>query len=180
MNTYKQEKAIEALERRKELKSKQRCSMTVHLIAYCKLHCDGIILPYRILYDIEKRVLEKTFNEIPPNRFYPKPDITLEIYSLMPKPGDSNYIKSLNEYKKKVEAEKMDSDKWDYYYARFLLPYDLEAFSDFDFLGEIPKNDNERQTLQNFKELCIEVQQDCKKHPENYFSETGRGDGVQY
>ena len=38
---------------------------------------------------------------------------------------------------------------WGYYYAQFLLPYNLSSFTDFDFWGEIPKNEEAKQVVDN-------------------------------
>ena len=52
MNTQQQQKAIEALNKQKEKERKQHHAMFYHLGAYTKLHIDGVLLPYRILYDL--------------------------------------------------------------------------------------------------------------------------------
>ncbi len=67
-----------------------------------------------------------------------------------------------------IEAEKTPSDKWGYYYARFLLPYDLATFTDFDFWGEKPKNAETKRLIDEFRATCIEAQADCREHPEDF------------
>lgn len=177
-------KLQEAIDRKKKQESAQRLSMIYHLAAYSKLHFDKVLLPYRVLYNLEKQEHDKTFLEVPPNPFYPAPAIKTETkwklsqcYSeytgnIPEKNGYPDFSEArkaeLEEYKRLVEAEKMDIEKWGFYYARFLLPYDLHSFSDFDWLGENPKDEEEKELLKNFKAACIEAQADCKAHPENY------------
>lgn len=172
MNAEQREKALEALRKKKELERMQHKAMAFHFMAFGKLHFDKVLLPYRILYDIEKQMFEKSFHEVPPNEFYPAPAMTLKTKYLQPAISSTMDIDELEqqraEYKKIVDAEKMDSDKWDYYFARFLLPYDLLSFSDFDFWGKVPEDKDEKQTLQEFKRVCIEAQTGCREHPEEY------------
>lgn len=176
-------KLQEAIDRKKKQESAQRLSMMYHLSAYFKLHFDKVLLPYRILYNLEKQEHDKTFLEVPPNPFYPAPAMTLKTkwkfphYSgdyaaIQERNGYPNFSEAmkeeLEEYNRIVEAEKMDISKWGFYYARFLLPYDLNSFSDFDWLGENPKDEEEKELLKNFKAACIEAQADCKAHPDKY------------
>lgn len=174
MNAEQREKALEALDKKKELERKQHKAMAFHLMAFGKLHFNKVLLPYRILYDIEKQIFEKTFHEVPPNEFYPAPAMTLKTKYLQPTISSTMDIDELErqraEYKKIVDAEKMDSDKWDYYFARFLLPYDLTSFTDFDFWGKMPERE-EKQMVDEFRQLCIEVQADCRDSPEKYYLE---------
>lgn len=185
MNELQRQKAIEALERKKERERKQNHAMLCHLWAYIQLHCNGVLLPYRVLYDIEKSTHEKTFTEVPPNPYYPHPAVTLATEnSAPPYPAgvkftlddkgypnflsDPEYKKQYDEYLQRVEAEKMKIDDWGYWYARFLLPYDLATFSTFDWWGEKLKDEDARQAVENLKAACLEVWTDCKEHPENY------------
>lgn len=177
------QKAHEALERKKAQDREKRLSMMYHLSAYFKLHFDKVLLPYRILYNLEKQEHDKTFLEVPPNPFYPAPAMTMKTKWKFPHySGDYAAIQERNgypdfretmkeeleEYNRIVEAEKMDISKWGFYYARFLLPYDLHSFSDFDWLGERPQDEEEKELLKNLKAACIEAQADCKAHPEDY------------
>lgn len=163
MNAQQQQKAIEALDRQREKERKQRYAMMYHLGAYMKLHYEGVILPYKVLYDLEKAEHEKTFTEIPPNAFYPAPAMTLKTKYSMPLyegntknipsnenglpnfKADAEYQKQYAEYEQRVESEKMGVDKWGYYYARFLLPYDLSSFTNFDWWGELPRDEESRR-----------------------------------
>lgn len=185
MNELQRQKAIEALERKKERERRQNYAITYRLSAYIQLHHYGVLLPYRILYDIEKSTHEKTFTEIPPNPYYPHPAVTLATKNSMPSypidekaplnekgypifTANPEQKKAYGEYLQRVEAEKMKTDDWGYWFARFLLPYDLTAFSGFDWLGEEPKDEDARQAVENLKAACLEVWTDCKEHPENY------------
>lgn len=186
MNELQKQKAIEALDKHKTQEKKKRYAMLYHLGAYAKLHYMGVLLPYKILRDLEKAEHDKTFNEVPPNPYYPAPAMTLKTsYTIPPMPtvaketpigangypdfrADEERRKQWEEYQQRIEAEKMPSDKWGYYYARFLLPYDLTTFSDFDFWGEIPKDEETKRLIDEFRATCIEAQEDCREHPENF------------
>lgn len=193
LSTEQQQKAHEAISKAKERETKQRRAMMYRLLAYADLHFDKILLPYKILYDLHKAEHEKTFTEIFPNKYYPQPGIslklkygkpdyrgdtsklplkpftyegkTIEVPDLM---ADPEYKQQTEEYESKVQAEKMDISQWGYWYSRFLLPYDLESFTDFDFWGDIPKDDEERQLIQTFRNACIEAKKDCQAHPDRY------------
>lgn len=175
MNAEQREKALEALDKKKELERKQHRAMAFHLMAFGKLHFDKVLLPYRILYDIEKQMFEKTFHEVPPNEFYPAPAMTLKTKYLQPTISSMIDIdeleRSREEYSRLVDSERMDSDKWEYYFARFLLPYDLLSFTDFDYWGKMPEGENEKRMIDEFRQLCIEVQADCRDSPEKYYLE---------
>lgn len=82
--------------------------------------------------------------------------------------ADKDFQMALEEYKQQEAAEKTPADKWGYWYARFLLPYDIEKFSDFDFWGKKPEDAEEREIVNNMRAACLEVWHDCKAHPENY------------
>ncbi|MCX4361423.1 MAG: hypothetical protein OSJ23_09285 [Mucispirillum schaedleri] len=185
MNELQKQKAVEVLERKKAKERKQRLAMMYHLFAFSMLHFEHVLLPYKILYDIERQEYEGIFKEIKPNPYYPHPGVTLETeYSKPPFRGDyksvttadgtpdfrldEEYRKKLEEYQQRIEAEKMKVDMWGFWYARFLLPYDLESFSDFDYWGEKPKDDNAKEIVANLREACIKAQADCRKHPEEY------------
>lgn len=185
MNELQRQKAVEALEEKKAKEHKQFRAMLYHLYAYTRLHCEGVLLPYQVLYDLEKQVYEGTFKEVFPNKFYPAPAAKRSTvysapefkgdYKKVTKPDgmpdfrlDPDYNKESIAYHKRIDAEKMPLDKWDYWYARFLLPYDLESFSDFDFWGELPKNEEEKQVVNSIRKACLEAWYGCKAHPENY------------
>jgi hypothetical protein len=189
MNELQKQKAIEALERKKAKERIQCHAMIYHFLAYADIHFNGVLLPYRILYDLHKVEHEGAFKEILPNSYYPNPAITLKTkYSEPHYTGDYKDLKLANdgfpiftsnaeyrqrheEYQKRIEAEKTPIDKWGYYYARFLLPYDIEKFSDFDFWGEVPKTEEEREVINNLKAACMEVQADCRENPQDYNTE---------
>ena len=186
MNTQQRQKAIEALNIQKDRERKQRLAMMFHLGAFTRIHIDGVLLPYRVLYDLEKRKHEGTFTEIEPNPFYPAPAITMEtLYSAPEYTGDykdleltddglpiftsnAEYKQKWDEYQQRIKDEKMPLDKWDYWYARFLLHYDLESFSDFDFWGKKPESAEEKEAISHLRAACLEVWHDCREHPENY------------
>ena len=186
MNAQQQQKAIEALDRQREKERKQHYAMMYHLGAYMKLHYEGVMLPYKILYDLEKAEHEKNFTEVVPNAYYPAPAVTRATeYSKPTYAGntknlplndsglpnlkvDAEYQRQWEEYKQRVESEKMPLDKWAFWFARFLLPYNLLSFTDFDFWGEIPKNEEAKQVVDNLRAACVEAQTDCREHPEEY------------
>lgn len=186
MNEYQRQKAIEALDRQKELERKKQRAMGYHQFAYADLHYFGVMLPYRVLYDLRKAEFEGTFKEVFPNPFYPQPAITLKTkwsfpklpentdnlplnkYGLPDLKADADYQKEFEEYKQREEAEKITVDKWEYYYARFLIPYDLPSFTDFDYWGEVPKDDNAKQLVETLRYACMEIWNGCKEHPEKY------------
>ena len=193
LSIEQQRKAKEALEKQKAKDKEKRKALIWHLSAFSDLHYNGVLLPYRVLYDLHRSEHEGTFKEIFPNPFYPNPGISSKL--ALGKPSyrgetdklptksvildsqeiempdymaDPDYRKQLEEYERKVQAEKMDTEKWGYWYARFLLPYDLRSFSDFDWLGEVPRSEEEKTFLKHFKSACIEAQADCTTHQERY------------
>ncbi|MBD5521412.1 MAG: hypothetical protein HDR03_09370 [Lachnospiraceae bacterium] len=196
MNELQKQKAVKALEKQKEQERKKNHAIMYRLGAFSKLHYEGIMLPFRILYDLEKAEHEKAFTEVPPNPYYPAPAITLATeYSKPTYTGDFNglplktssafgeditlpdlmaddeYRKKWEEYEQCVKSEKLSIEKWGYWYARFLLPYDLSSFTDFDWWGELPKTEEEREVINNLKAACMEVQADCRENPQNYNTE---------
>lgn len=189
MNDLQRQKAIEALERQKEQKRKKNHAMLHRLGAYMKLHYQGVLLPFRVLYDLEKAEHEKTFTEVPPNPYYPAPALTMATtYSKPTYEGnykdlplnedglpnlraDAEFQRRWEEYKIREQAEKMPPDKWAFYYARFLEPYDLSAFTDFDWWGEIPKTEEERRIIDNLKAACMGAQSDFRENPQEYNTE---------
>lgn len=189
MNELQKQKAIEALERKKTKERKQHHAMLYHLEAFTKLHMGDVLLPYRVLYDLAKQEYEGTFKEVFPNKFYPHPAITLKTMWSRPNApldtkglpinehgfpdftADREFQRALEEYRQREAAEKTPIDKWGYWYGRFLVPYDLEKFSDFDFWGETPKTEEERQIIGNLKAACIEVQADYRENPQDYNTE---------
>lgn len=189
MNELQKQKAVEALERKKAKERKQRHAMLYHLEAFSRLHMGDVLLPYRVLYDLERQEYEGTFKEVMPNKFYPHPAITLKTMWSRPQApidtkglpinehgfpnltADKEFQRKLAEYKQREAAEKTPIDKWGYYYARFLLPYDLSSFSDFDILGKKPESAEEKEIISHLRAACLEAQADCREHPENYNTE---------
>lgn len=83
MNELQKQKAIEELAKQKDTEHKKMLAMMFHLSAFTKLHCMGVMLPYKVLYSIEKQLYEGTFSEVPPNPFYPHPGMSMrEVYGL--------------------------------------------------------------------------------------------------
>lgn len=168
MNELQRQKALAALEKKREVERKQHKAMLLHMATFHKLHFMGVLLPYRVLLDLEKAEYEGTFREVPPNPFYPAPAQTLNAkWSMSLSLDNADYLKYA-EYQRQAEEEKTPLDKWGYWYARFLLPYDIESFTDFDFWGAIPKDEEEKQAVANLRAACLEAWKDCKEHPENY------------
>lgn len=171
MNELQRQKAIEALGRKREVERKQHEAMFHHMAAFHKLHFMGTLLPYRVLLDLEKAEHEGTFREVSPNPFYPAPAQTLNARHSMPlltNNMDVDSVRMYAEYQQQAEEEKTPIDKWGYWYARFLLPYDIESFTDFDFWGAIPKDPEEKEAIESLRAACLEVWKDCKKNPQNY------------
>ena len=170
MFTQEQErKAQAALERKKAEKKKQLMAMATRYVA--KMRMAETKLPFRILYDLELNSSKS--NEIMPNRYYPKPAVTLKTASLRPPIPDteeqknSEYWRRMEEWKAADREEYWKPEQWEHLFARFLLAYDLDKFRNIDWTGEkIPEN-----TEQRAKTYFKQVQQDAKKHPEKYFLE---------
>lgn len=189
MNELQRRKAVEALEKQKQQERKKNHAMMYRLGAYTKLHCEGVMLPYKVLYDLHRGEHEKTFNEIFPNPFYPNPAVTIATkYSKPTYAGnikdlplnesglpdlkaDAEYQRQWEEYEQRKAAEKMPPEKWAFWYGRFLLPYDLSKFTAFDWWGELPKTEEEREVINNLKAACMEVQADCRGNPQDYNTE---------
>ena len=109
--------------------------MVWHLGAFTNLHVMGVMLPYKVLYGLEKQVHEGTFKEVLPNKFYPNPAIMLKTKWSYPKPpedtkglpinehgfpdltADKEFQRALEEYRQREAAEKTPAEKWGYYYA---------------------------------------------------------------
>ena len=186
MNELQKQKAIEVLAKQKDTEHKKMLAMIFHLGAFTKLHCMGVMLPYKVLYGLEKQEQEETFTEIPPNPYYPHPAITLATKWSYPKPpedtkglpinehgfpdlkADNNFRIELEAYKQREDAEKMPIEKWGYWYGRFLIEYDIPAFTDFDYWGKVPEDAEEKKVIDGLRAACQEVWHDCKEHPENY------------
>ena len=186
MNAQQQQKAVKALEEKKAKEHKQFLAMVWHLGAFTNLHLMGVMLPYKVLYGLEKQVHEGTFKEVLPNKFYPNPAITLKTMWSRPNApldtkglpinehgfpdltADKDFQRKLEEYKQREAAEKTPAEKWGYYYARFLVPYDIPAFTDFDYWGKVPEGSDEKQAIDCLRAACLEAWRDCKAHPENY------------
>lgn len=98
MNELQRQKAIQALEKQKAKEHKKMLAMMFHLGAFTKLHCMGVMLPYKVLYGLEKQEQEGTFTEIPPNPYYPHPAITLSTKWSYPKPPEDTKGLPLNEH----------------------------------------------------------------------------------
>lgn len=186
MNELQRQKAIKALEEKKAKEHKQFLAMTFHLGAFTQLHCMGVMLPYKVLYGLEKQVHEGTFKEVLPNKFYPNPAITLKTMWSRPNApldtkgvpinehgfpdltADKDFQRKLEEYKQREAAEKTPVEKWGYWYGRFLIEYDIPAFTDFDIWGKKPEDAEEKKVIDGLKAAYLEVWHDCKEHPENY------------
>lgn len=189
MNELQKQKAIEALERKKAKERKQRHAMLYHLGAFTRLHMGDALLPYRVLYDLEKREYEGTFKEIMPNRYYPAPAITLKTMWSRPNipletkglpinehgfpdlTADREFQRELEEYKQREATEKMPADKWGYWYGRFLIEYDIPAFTDFDYWGKVPEDAEEKKVIDGLRAACLEVWHGCRTRPEEYNQE---------
>lgn len=196
LTAEQQEKARQALEKKKSQDREKLYAMIWRLAAYTDIYGFKIMLPFRILYDLHKAEDEGTFTEIFPNAYYPQPAISVKLKygrpvysgdtSKLPlkqftyegkttyfpdEMADPEYKAQIEEYNRKADAEKFDSEKWGYWYARFLEPYDFQTFSPYDFWGRTEFEDGEEPDTENYRKLCIETQKDFREHPENYNTE---------
>lgn len=188
MNELQKQKAIEALAKQKDTKHKKMLAMMFHLGAFTKLHCMGVMLPYKVLYSIEKQSYEGTFSEVPPNPFYPHPGMSMEVKNSEPrysgdykniigadgKPDfmlDTEYKRQWQDYQKRMDAEKTPADKWAFWHGRFLIEYDIPAFTDFDYWGKVPEDAEEKKVIDGLRAACLEVWHDCRTCPEKYNQE---------
>ena len=80
----------------------------------------------------------------------------------------NNFRIELEAYKQREDAEKMPIEKWGYWYGRFLIEYDIPAFTDFDYWGKVPEDAEDKKVIDGLRAACQEVWHDCKEHPENY------------
>lgn len=48
------------------------------------------------------------------------------------------------------------------------MPYDIPAFTDFDYWGKVPDGSDEKQAIDCLRAACLEVWSDCREHPESY------------
>ena len=185
MNELQRQKAIQAIEKQKAKEHKKMLAMMFHLGAFTKLHCMGVLLPYKVLYGIEKRLYEGTFEEVPPNAFYPHPGMSIKTKNSEPHYDgdykgiagadgfphfelDAEYREQWQEYQQRIDAEKTPVDKLAFWYAKFLIDYDIPSFSDFDLWGKMPEDAEEKKVVDGLRAACLEVWHDCKEHPESY------------
>lgn len=188
MNELQKQKAIEALAKQKDAERKKMLAMVYHLGAFTKIHCEGILLPYKVLYGIERQLYEGTFTEIPPNPYYPHPAMSIKTKNSEPCYNgdykgivgadgfphfelDAEYREQWQEYQQRIDAEKTPADRLGYWYGRFLIEYDIPAFTDFDIWGKMPENTEEKNVVDGLRVAFTEIWEDCKAHPENYNQE---------
>lgn len=188
MDELQKQKAIKALEEHRAKEHKKMLAMMFHLGAFTKLHCMGVLLPYKVLYGIEKQKHEGTFTEVEPNAFYPHPGVSMKVKNSEPhyngdyqsvigadgQPDftlDAEYQREWQEYQQRIDAEKTPADKLGYWYGRFLIEYDIPAFTDFDIWGKMPENTEEKNAVDGMRKAFIEIWEDCKVHPEEYNQE---------
>ena len=189
------EKAKQALEKKRLQDKEKRNAMLYHMEALADIYIFDVFLPYRVLRDLHQKEHEGTFMEVFPNSFYPLPGkpVSLEsehpVYrgdiSKLPKKivvfdgqavelpdvmADADYRQQSEIYQRKVDDSKMDSGNWGYWYGRFLDPYDFSTFTAYDFFGRVA-DDGEEFPIEDFRKLCIDIQTDFRKHPENYNTE---------
>lgn len=185
MNELQKRKALEAIEKQKAKEHKKMLAMMFHLGAYSKLHYMGVLLPYKVLYGIEKQKHKGTFTEVEPNTFYPHPGVSMKVKNSEPhyngdyqsiigadgQPDftlDAEYQREWQEYQQRIDAEKTPADKLGYWYGRFLIEYDIPAFTDFDIWGKMPENTEEKNVVDGLRAAFTEIWEDYKAHPENY------------
>lgn len=134
---------------------------------------DWIALPYRVAYDILKARDDWKLDDVVPNEYYPEPGAPIEIESMI------NSLKAHPEQREAVEEAickaRTPEDKWGYYFAHFLLPYDIDSFSYFDLTGALePEDEEAKQTAVDYKRRLLEAQQDCIQNPEKYYRGSDR------
>lgn len=188
MNELQRQKAIQALEKQKVKEHKKMLAMMFHLGAFTKLHCMGVMLPYKVLYGLEKQEQEGTFTEVMPNPFYPHPGVSMAVKNSEPHFNgdyqniigadgkldfrlDAEYREQWQEYQQRIDAEKTPTDKLAFWYGRFLIDYDIPSFSNFDFWGKMPEDAEEKNVVDGMRKAFIEIWEDCKAHPEEYNQE---------
>lgn len=173
--TSKQQmKAMEALAKKKEIDKKKDIAMLCRMLALLKIQ--DTLLPYRILYDLEKAESQKALkNDIAPGKYYPLEKLPNEVECLRPIPAcklDEQALMKLRKEMQIFEQEEakyiINKDNWQYYFAHFLLPYDIDKFTEFDITGRIEKKVTD-QELTKIKQYLSKVRQDCIEHPEKYY-----------
>ena len=193
MNTEtRQQKAQEALARQQVKELHKSFLFTLHKDAVD--NTKTLCLPYRILFEIYKKsFIDRDESEIIPNKYYPQSgrlktapryEVTdddykpLEVYERDGKryldlPELKQEVKeAVEQYEKQYRHWWLDDEygreRHRYYFARFLINYDLSSFTTFDWFGVTDISQNE---VKKFSDYFINLQQDCKEHPENYFLE---------
>ena len=169
-----QRKAMEALAKKKETDEKKDIAMLCRMLAMLKIQ--DTLLPYRISYDLEKAESQKTLkNDIAPGKYYPLEKLPNEVECLRPIPEcklDEQALMKLRKEMQIFEQEEakyiINKDNWQYYFAHFLLPYDIDKFTEFDITGRTEKKVTD-QELTKIKQYLSKVRQDCIEHPEKYY-----------
>lgn len=173
--TSKQQmKAMEALAKKKEIDKKKDIAMLWRMLALLKIQ--DTLLPYRILYDLEKAESQKALkNDIAPGKYYPLEKLPNEVECLRSIPEcklDEQALMKLRKEMQIFEQEEakyiINKDNWQYYFAHFLLPYDIDKFTEFDITGRTEKKVTD-QELTKIKQYLSKVRQDCIEHPEKYY-----------
>ena len=159
-----EKKAKEILKQHKELKIKQNKALINRLIAITLIN--ETCLPYRVLMDL---LQNKESKEILPNRFYPNPSESLIAAALKPTIEDMLYEEKMTRYKEQLQREEWQSQKWRYYFARFLIGYDVEKFTLFDFIGNNSNDSN--INIEEWKRLLIETQKEVTEKPNEFYLE---------
>ena len=159
-------KAKEILKQQQQLKIKQNKALINRIVAINLIN--DTCLPYRILIDI---LQDNTSKEIQPNRFYPAPAETLKAEELKPGIEDIRYKEKMIEYENQLKEEEWKEDKWQYYFGRFLVGYDINNFTFFDFIGSNNINDAKGINIKEWKQLLLDTQKKMQEEPNKFYLE---------
>lgn len=158
-----------ALEHNADLLLSKICNASYNPAADCTLW-------KKTVNDLEKAESQKALkNDIAPGKYYPLEKLPNEVECLRSIPEcklDEQALMKLRKEMQIFEQEEakyiINKDNWQYYFAHFLLPYDIDKFTEFDITGRTEKKVTD-QELTKIKQYLSKVRQDCIEHPEKYY-----------
>ena len=68
-------------------------------------------------------------------------------------------------------ALKYKEDKWQYYFGRFLVGYDINNFTFFDFIGSNNINDAKGINIKEWQQLLLDTQKQMQEEPNKFYLE---------
>ena len=170
-----QMKAAQALAKKKEADKEKDLAICWRVLAL--LEMEDTLLPYRISYDLERAKSKGILkNDVVPNKYYPLEELPPSVECLRPIPEcnaedwgtEVMRLRAEMQVFEKEEAKYcINKDNWEYYFAHFLLPYNINDFTSFDITGRTTKIKD--WELSGMKEFLLKVQRDCAEHPEKYY-----------